>query len=361
MVPDLGSYNYFIVAFSGGKDSLACLLTLLEHGVPRERIELWHHDVDGREGSELMDWPCTRGYCRAVALALGIKLYFSWLEGGFEREMTRKVGQSKAPTHFEVEGLFSGEVGVQTIGGEGPPSETGRMKFPQVTPDLSKRWCSSSLKIDVGAAALRNQARFAHVRTLVLTGERAAESSARSRYQEFEPDRSDRRNGRDRRHVDHWRPLLRRELGTPTVTIIKGVERVGAKFSREQKARAEQEVWDLIARYGIDPHPAYKLGWGRLSCAGCIFGLADQWASLRAVNPSQFERIAEYERAFGVTIKMPGEGSVVDLANRGRPYPAIAAHPEWVRQALDPGFVGPVRVARWERPSGAFGDDAGPQ
>lgn len=54
------SYDVVIVAFSGGKDSLACLLHLLELGVPRSKIELWHHDVDGREGSTLMDWPCSR-------------------------------------------------------------------------------------------------------------------------------------------------------------------------------------------------------------------------------------------------------------------------------------------------------------
>ncbi len=63
----LDTYATIIVAFSGGKDSVACVLHLLELGVPRERIELWHHDVDGREGSTLMDWPVTRAYCRAFA------------------------------------------------------------------------------------------------------------------------------------------------------------------------------------------------------------------------------------------------------------------------------------------------------
>ena len=56
---DPDTYDHVIVAFSGGKDSVACLLHLLDLGVPREKIELWHHDVDGREGSDLMDWPVT--------------------------------------------------------------------------------------------------------------------------------------------------------------------------------------------------------------------------------------------------------------------------------------------------------------
>ena len=99
--PDLASYDHFIVAFSGGKDSLACVLHLLDLGVPRDRIELWHHDVDGQEGSRLMDWPVTRDYCRAVAEALEIPLYFSWKVGGFEREM-RRDGTATAPTRYEA-------------------------------------------------------------------------------------------------------------------------------------------------------------------------------------------------------------------------------------------------------------------
>jgi tRNA(Ile)-lysidine synthase TilS/MesJ len=52
--PNLTSYDKIIVYFSGGKDSLACLLHLLEQGVDPAKIELWHHEIDGREGSELM-------------------------------------------------------------------------------------------------------------------------------------------------------------------------------------------------------------------------------------------------------------------------------------------------------------------
>ena len=62
---DLRSYDYTIIAFSGGKDSLACLLWAIANNAPN--IELWHHDVDGREGSTLMDWPITRAYCQAIA------------------------------------------------------------------------------------------------------------------------------------------------------------------------------------------------------------------------------------------------------------------------------------------------------
>jgi len=40
-------YDLFLVSFSGGKDSVACYLHLLELGIPPEKIQLWHQLVDG--------------------------------------------------------------------------------------------------------------------------------------------------------------------------------------------------------------------------------------------------------------------------------------------------------------------------
>ena len=37
---DLSSYDRIIVSTSGGKDSLACVLHLLDLGIPKERIVL---------------------------------------------------------------------------------------------------------------------------------------------------------------------------------------------------------------------------------------------------------------------------------------------------------------------------------
>lgn len=97
---ELATYDRIVVAFSGGKDSVACVLHLLEMGVPPAKIELRHHEVDGRESAALMDWPSTPAYCRAVASVLGIRYLASWKEGGFEREMTRN-NTPTAPTHWE--------------------------------------------------------------------------------------------------------------------------------------------------------------------------------------------------------------------------------------------------------------------
>lgn len=56
----LEEYNLIVVLISGGKDSVACYLKLLELGVPKERIEFWHHDIDGGHPSRRMDWKCTQ-------------------------------------------------------------------------------------------------------------------------------------------------------------------------------------------------------------------------------------------------------------------------------------------------------------
>jgi 3'-phosphoadenosine 5'-phosphosulfate sulfotransferase (PAPS reductase)/FAD synthetase len=218
--------------------------------------------------------------------------------------------------------------GVMTsfTGGSGPVGT--RKVFPQVSPDLSVRWCSAYLKIDVCAAAIRNQNRFQGRRVLVVTGERAEESPARAKYKTFEPHRADLRKGKKRRHVDQWRPV---------------------------HAWTRQEVWAIIERYKIASHPGYRLGWGRLSCAACIFGDADQWASLRKVNPKQFSRIVELETASGKTIKR--KLSVIETAAKGKPY---IMKDEDIRAALATTWNEPMIVNTWTLPAGAYGDSNGP-
>lgn len=112
--PNLASYSRIIVAFSGGKDATALVLRLLDEGVPREKIELHHHLVDGNEGSTLLDWPITEGYCKAFAQALDLDITFSWRAGGLERELLRD-NSSSAPAMVPAEGG-----GYIAVGGRGP-------------------------------------------------------------------------------------------------------------------------------------------------------------------------------------------------------------------------------------------------
>jgi diphthamide synthase (EF-2-diphthine--ammonia ligase) len=112
-IRDLGWYDYCLVSFSGGKDSIALALGLLKRGVARERILLMHQHVDGEPGADrpFMEWPCTEGYCRAFAQAMGLRLLFQWRHGGFHREMMKENAMI-APVSFEYLGG-----GVGTAGG----------------------------------------------------------------------------------------------------------------------------------------------------------------------------------------------------------------------------------------------------
>lgn len=329
MTPDLKSYDRILVAFSGGKDSLACLLKLLKDGVPLHKIELHHHDVDG-DGRTYMDWRVTRSYCEMVARHLGLPIYFSYKKGGFEREMNREQSAT-APNLFEIPGE-NGEKLIVEVGGKGP--EGTRLKFPQLIADLSKRWCSAYLKIDVMDSLIRNQDRFLNSRTLVVTGERAEESASRSRYKTFEPHRTDTRDGTRRsRHVDHWRPI------------------------HDWK---EAFVWEIIREFGIVPHVAYQLGWSRLSCLACIFGSPNQWATILHVFRERFELIEATEASFDTTIRR--SETIRQCAARGTPYAAALANPNLVELANQEEWNAPIYVdpSEWQMPAGAFGENAGP-
>ncbi len=316
----LDQYDRIVVAFSGGKDSLATILHLLELGVPRSKIELWHHAVDGAPGSRsFMDWPVTESYCRAVAQSLDLTLRFSWREGGFLREMLRD-GTPTAPTSFEAS-----DGTVVTTGGKGPGGT--RRLFPQVSADLKVRWCSAYLKIDVAAIQFRNDPAFKAGKFLICTGERRQESTARSRYPAIERHKTTKVD----RRVDQWRPVIE---------------------------WSESDIWAIIERHHITPHPAYRLGWGRLSCRACIFGNADQWATLRELTPDSFDEIAALEQEFGKTIQR--KFSVVQLAERGKSY-----LPDDIQlRALGNGCTyysaTDIITTDWVQPAGAFKQCGGP-
>ena len=316
---DLDQYSRISLLFSGGKDSLATALHLLELGVDPSRIEFHHHDVDGPD-STLMDWPITRSYCEKIAQALGIEIAFSWREGGFEAEMTRQDCSTR-PAIVPINGVHT------PIGGNGPLGT--RMKFPQLSASLQTRYCSSSQKIDVGAAWFNNEPKFRSGKTLVISGERAEESANRAKYLAFEPHRCDLRNGRNyQRYIDHWRPVLYWN---------------------------EQAVWDIIKRWSIKPHPCYEIGYSRASCRFCVFSDKHAWATGRAIAPDGFNKVANYEREFNVTIHR--SLSVIELADAGTPF---VHDPKWSIAANSRTFDLPVFVQNWTLPAGAFKHASGP-
>lgn len=323
----LTSYDRIIIMFSGGKDSTACALDLLEtldqigaqHMI--DRIELWHQLVDGApEEPTFMDWPVTHAYCEAVASALGLPIRFQWREGGFLREMNRD-GTATAPvTVANPDGSRT------TNGGKGPTGTRG--KFPQVSGDLSVRWCSAYLKIDVGARAITADPALQSGNILVITGERREESGNRARYATVEKHRT----SNSKRRVDQWRSVLE---------------------------WSEAQVWAIIQRWGIVPHPCYYVGYGRASCGDCIFNGPDERATSRALNLN-FQRVAERERQTGHTIhrsktmdQISDAGQVMVSNETIERYAEVLGASHW---------HGPIRVEsdRWELPAGAYKHTMGP-
>jgi len=90
------------VLFSGGKDSAVAYLKLLELGVSKDKIELWHHDIDGGHPTRRMDWPVTQAHVRAFAPAENVRLRVSCRVNGFFGKLYR-VGASY-PIEYEDEG-----------------------------------------------------------------------------------------------------------------------------------------------------------------------------------------------------------------------------------------------------------------
>lgn len=329
-------YDKYIVAFSGGKDSTAIFLDLIERGIPTTKIELWHQEIDGKEET-FMDWEVTPAYCEAFAKAFNVPIYFSWKEGGFKREMLRK-DSATAPIIFEVpefeyvvnpnEKFIKDDKFYVKVGGNGPKNT--RRKFPQVTADLSTRWCSSYLKIDVCASAIRNQSRFNGLKVVVLSGERGEESAARAKYEVLERDRADLRDGiKFQRYVDRCRSI------------------------RDWK---EEEVWAIIERFKVRVHPCYYLGWSRCSCKFCIFGNENQFCSAHKISPVQGAEIMNYEDEFGVTIKR--KVSLRNLIAKGISYDMDEI---MAKQAISYEYNLNIFMEDWMLPKGAYGDSCGPQ
>ena len=232
-----------------------------------------------------------------------------------------------ASTKFETP-----DEGIKECGGTRGKLST-RMKFPQISGDLRVRRCSAYLKIDVCSKAISNQKRFNNKRTVVITGERSEESPGRAKYAILEPDRSDNREGRKKRYVDRWRPV---------------------------HGWSEEQVWKIIEKFQVNPHPCYWLGWGRCSCSACIFGSANQWASLDIVLPDQVKVVSRLEKKFGLTIQR--KKSVPNMVKQGIPYsPCVSGNPEkLISIASSKKYKEKVILDDWKMPAGAFGESCGP-
>lgn len=325
----LEEYDLIVVLISGGKDSIACFYKLLELGVPKEKIELWHHDIDGGHPSRRMDWKCTQNYMKALADAEGVKLRVSYRVNGFFGELYR-IGASEPiewidPDTDEVKQckLSSNYLKCQEIKEqcleemEDLLKEYGcRMKFPAKSPDLSKRWCSAYLKVMVADSVVSNLDRLEELggkrhkfpakggthqgrwcsgnlkaavqdsvtanleetkqdkKILIVSGERRGESAGRSKYNEIEIHRTNAEK-RNHRIVHQWRCCI---------------------------DYTEKDVWEVLKRHHVNPHPCYRLGWNRCSCAACIFSTPGLMKGFSEIYPDKYKELRDDEERLGFTL-----------------------------------------------------------
>lgn len=328
----LEEYDLVVVLLSGGKDSIACYYKLLELGVPKNKMELWHHSIDGGHPSRCMDWRCTQAYVQAFAEAEQVPLRVSWRKNGFFGELYR-IGASEPIEWMEPDTkeviqcqLSKNYLECQELKRKAAEDMEEqlkrlgyRMKFPMKGSDLSKRWCSAYLKIMVADTVLTNLSRLEELedkggkrhkfpaksgshqgrwcsgnlkaavqdsvtcnldktkenkKILIISGERRGESSGRAKFNEMEIHRT---NAVKKCHrlVHQWRPVI---------------------------DYTEKDVWEVLKRHRVNPHPCYRCGWPRCSCAMCIFSTPRLFAGIRELYPEEYEQLRQDEKILGFTL-----------------------------------------------------------
>lgn len=347
----LEMYDLVIVLISGGKDSIACYYKLLELGVPKSKIEFWHHDIDGGHPSRTMDWRCTANYIRSFAEAEQIPLRVSWRKNGFFGELYR-IGASELIEYVDPE---TGEIyqcppskkymecqklKVAAISEmENKLAEFGyRMKFPMKSGDLSRRWCSAYLKIMVADTVLRNMNSVVanltktrmDIKLLIVSGERRGESVGRSKYNEIEIHRTN-AVSKHHRTVHQWRPVI---------------------------DYSEKDIWEVLKRHKVNPHPCYRAGWNRCSCAMCIFSTPQLFAGIRELYPKEYALLCQDEKVLGFTLD-----NHCDLETYIGSADSCVYHDD--KEAIQSLLTGEFPVEsvyvkdKWKYPVGAFHGAAG--
>lgn len=240
-VLDLRQFDKIFISVSGGKDSHAMLWLVRDladrQGVPREKLLAIYADTG-------MEWHNAGAHVQALCKAAGVELATVYPV----RPMIEKIA-------FRIDRI----------------KKAGKSQSGFPTPDC--RYCTAEQKV----APMDRLIRRYSGKLLKVTGERWAESKARSTYTEFVS--VPRLNSR-KRVVYGWRPML---------------------------AYSEADIWAMVRDTGVPRHVCYEMGCGRLGCAGCIFSKDHELRIEMRENPAIFEALDRLEAESGYTMSMSGK------------------------------------------------------
>lgn len=238
MTPD--PTKQYIVAFSGGKDSVATWL-YLSRVLELPRIVCTFADT-GHESDQ------TYGYLDSLVREHGlplVKIEPILADMGADLNPTaccERLGLPATPQSL-LESLTMERLAVL------------KRRFP----GKQSRFCTTILKLRPMLRWMRKNCDTAD--TIRVTGERAAESAARAAKPEYEDDRLF--------GFPIWRPI-------------------------HQWCWAN--VFAIHVRYGVPPNPLYMRGCSRVGCYPCIFANKRELAAMSRHDPEAFDRLGAMER-----------------------------------------------------------------
>lgn len=115
----------------------------------------------------------------------------------------------------------------------------------------------------------------------------------------------------------------------------------------------------MLKRHKVNPHPCYRAGWNRCSCAMCIFSTPSLFAGIRELYPEDYGLLKQDEQTLGFTLD-----NKRDLDTFVGDAKSCVYHGDEValRSLMTGEFsVDDVYVDEWMYPAGAFhGAEGGP-
>lgn len=169
-----------------------------------------------------------------------------------------------------------------------------------------------------------------NIKLLIVSGERRGESVGRSKYNEIEIHRTN-AVSKHHRTVHQWRPVI---------------------------DYSERDIWEVRKRHKVNPHPCYRAGWNRCSCAMCIFSTPRLFAGIRELYPKEYALLCQDEKVLGFTLD-----NHCDLETYIGSADSCVYHGD--KEAIQSLLTGEFPVesvyvnGKWKYPAGAFHGAAG--